>query len=346
MTTRDAIARLLEGQSLSEAETAEVIGEVMDGAATPAQVGALLVLLRRKGETVEELVGAARAMRAKVTPIRFGGAGVLDTCGTGGDRSGTFNISTAAALVAAAAGCTVAKHGNRAISGAVGGADVLERLGVRIDLEPAESEAMLQETHFAFLFAPLLHGAMRYAAGPRRELAVRTIFNLLGPLTNPAGARHHLLGVFDASWVEPLARVLGRLGSVHALVVHGDDGLDEITTTAATEAAELKGGQVQRLRLEPEAFGFRRSRPEDLKVASAEDSARVIGRVLAGQVGPARDIVLLNAGAAIYAADLVPAIAAGIERARQAIDGGGARALLDRVVRASQRQDAGAAGSA
>ncbi len=336
MTIREAIGRLLDGQSLSEAQSADVIGAVMDGEATPAQIGALLVLLRRKGETVEELAGAARAMRAKVTHIHCESETVLDTCGTGGDGRGTFNVSTAAGIVAAAAGCTVAKHGNRAISGSVGGADVLERLGARIDLEPARTEELLRETGFAFLFAPLLHGAMRHAAGPRREIGVRTIFNLLGPLTNPAGARHHLLGVFEASWVDPLARVLGRLGSVHALVVHGDDGLDEITTTAATDVAELRGGEVRQLRIEPEAFGVKRARLADLQVGNAEESAEVIRDVLGGRMGPARDIVLVNAGAAIYAADRAATLEAGIAQARQAIDDGRARATLERVVRDTQ----------
>ncbi len=331
MTIREAIAELLEGRSLAEEEMTGVVGEVMDGAATPAQIGALLALLRRKGETVDELVGAARAMRAKVTPVRAAEAVVLDTCGTGGDHRGTFNISTAAAIVAAAAGVVVAKHGNRAMSGAVGGADVLERLGVKIDREPAETEAMLGQHGFGFLFAPKLHGAMRHAAGPRRELGVRTIFNLLGPLTNPAGARHQLLGVFDAAWVEPLAHVLRRLGSVHALVVHGEDGLDEITTTAGTIAAELRNGAVAAVRFEPEQFGLRRVRLEDLHVGSADESADTIRRVLAGEAGPARDVVVLNAGAALYVADAAPTIAAGIERARETVDRGEAAALLGRL---------------
>jgi anthranilate phosphoribosyltransferase len=332
---REAIAALLDGRDLSESEAALAIGEVMDGQATPAQIGALLALLRRKGETVDEITGAARAMRAKVSPVRCAGAAVLDTCGTGGDASHTFNVSTVAGVVAAAAGCTVAKHGNRAISGAVGGADVLEHLGVVIDLEPERCETMLREVGFAFLYAPRLHGAMKHAAGPRRELGVRTIFNLLGPLTNPAGARHHLLGVFDAAWVEPLAQVLARLGSRHALVVHGEDGLDEITTTAATDVAEFKGGVVRRFRLTPEEFGLARRRLSDLQVSSVEESACSIRRVLAGEAGPARDIVVLNAGAAIYAADQAPDIAAGVEAARRAIDTGRARDLLARVVRAS-----------
>lgn len=335
MTIRDAIAALLGGRNLGEAETSDVFGEVMDGAATPAQIAATLVLLRRKGETVDELCGAARAMRSRVRTVRVDGARVLDTCGTGGDQAGTFNVSTAAALIAAAAGAIVAKHGNRAVSGAFGGADVLERLGVRIDLEPAAVERMLATLGFGFLFAPRLHEAMRHAAGPRRELGVRTIFNLLGPLTNPAGARHQLLGVFDAAYVEPLAEVLRRLGSVHALVVHGEDGLDEISLVAPTLVAEVRGGEVRRLRLTPEELGFRPCRGEELRVASAEESAEVIRGVLAGRKGPRRDIALVNAGAALYAADLVATIADGVARAAAAVDAGAAAALLERLVAAS-----------
>jgi len=331
MTVKDAIARLLDGASLSEDEAAAVIGDLMDGQATQAQIGALLALLRRKGETVEELAGAARAMRARVTPVRCDAAALLDTCGTGGDGAHTFNVSTAAGLVAAAAGCSVAKHGNRAISGNVGGADVLERLGVAVDLEPEQSERILQTTGFAFLFAPRLHGAMKHAGGPRRELGVRTIFNLLGPLTNPASARHHLLGVYDAAWVEPLAQVLGRLGSVHALVVHGDDGLDEITTTTATEVAELRDGKVTRLRLDPERLGVERASLGALRVSDAAQSAAIIRGVLDGAKGAARDIVVANAGAAIYAADRAASIADGMALARETIDAGRARSLLARV---------------
>jgi anthranilate phosphoribosyltransferase len=336
MTIREAIAALIRRESLSEAEAADAVGEIMEGGATPAQIGAFLVLLRHKGETVDELTGAARAMRAKVTPVHSDGRVLLDTCGTGGDGARTFNVSTAAGLVAAAAGCTVAKHGNRAISGAVGGADVLESLGVRIDLEPARLDVMLREARFGFLFAPLLHGAMRHAAAARREIGVRTIFNLLGPLTNPAGARHHLLGVFDPAWLEPLARVLERLGSVHALVVHGRDGLDEITVTAETDVAELRGGEVRRFTLEPEAFGLTRSSLAELRVETADESAEKIRAVLAGTRGAARDIVLLNAGAAIYAADRAATIAAGVALAGEAIETGRAAATLEEVVRLSR----------
>ena len=335
MTARDAIAGLIEGRNLTENEMAEVMGEVMDGAATAAQIGALLALLRRNGETVDEITGAARAMRARVTPVKVEREVVLDTCGTGGDQQGTFNISTAAALVAAAAGCTVAKHGNRAMSGAVGGADVLEQLGVRIELEPKCAERILDEVGFGFLFAPKFHSAMKHAAGPRRDLGVRTIFNLLGPLTNPAGARHQLLGVFDAVWLEPMAAVLQRLGSVHAMVVHGEDGLDEVSLTAATQVAELRGGGIHQWRLVPEDFGLARCSIDDLQVKSAGQSAAVIRRVLAGEPGPARDVVGLNAGAAIYVADRAPTIAVGMEQARSAIDSGAAKQLLERVARAS-----------
>jgi anthranilate phosphoribosyltransferase len=338
MTVREAIARLLEGRGLEEAEMTAVTGEIMNGEATPAQIGAFLALLRRKGETVDELTGAARAMRARVTRIDPGEGPVLDTCGTGGDGRSTFNISTAVALVAAAAGCRVAKHGNRAMSGAVGGADVLEALGVRVDVEPEVAERSLRELGFAFLFAPRLHGAMKHAAGPRREIGIRTIFNLLGPLTNPAGARHQLLGVFAAEWVEPIATVLGRLGSTHALVVHGEDGLDEISLSGPTVVAELRGGTVRRLRLEPEALGFRRAPLAALQVTSAEDSAERLRGVLAGEESAARDVVLLNAGAALYAADLVDSIEAGIGRARTAIDEGSAARLLERVARATPRE--------
>jgi len=339
MTVREAIAALLDGRSLSEQDAAAVIGDVMDGQATPAQIGAVLALLRSKGETVDELTGAARAMRAKVTAVDGGSRAVLDTCGTGGDGCGTFNVSTAAALVAAGAGCAVAKHGNRAVSGAVGGADVLERLGVNIEIGPERTTTLLRETGFGFLFAPVLHSAMRHAAGPRREIGVRTIFNLLGPLTNPAGARHHLLGVFDARWLEPIARVLGRLGSVHALVVHGDDGLDEITTTAPTDVAELRDGEVRRFRITPEEAGFPRRPLEELQVSNAEESATMILSVLDGRDGAARDIVLLNAGAAIYAADRAPSVQAGIAAARAAVDDGKARETLERVALLSQSGD-------
>lgn len=331
MTVREAIAQVVTGRDLTEDEMAMVMTEIMDGQATPAQIGSLLTALHIKGETVAEIAGAARVMRALATKVQTSSA-VLDTCGTGGDGRHTFNISTAAAFVAAAAGLSVAKHGNRAMSGAVGGADVLETLGAQIEQTPSQVEHCLHEVHFGFLLAPAFHRAMRHAVGPRREIGIRTMFNVLGPLTNPAGARHQLLGVFAQQWVIPLAEALGRLGSVHALVVHGEDGLDEISLTAPTVMAEWQNGTVRTATLTPEEFGFVRCSLADLQVKSAQESAGIIRTIFSGTRGPQRDIVLLNAGAALYAGDAVPSIAVGIERARMAIDSGAAMRTLERFV--------------
>ncbi|MGE0824234.1 MAG: anthranilate phosphoribosyltransferase [Candidatus Binatia bacterium] len=337
MTVKEAIARVSSSRNLAEEEMAGVMTEIMDGQATPAQIGALLTALHIKGETVAEISGAAQVMRALATKVQSIGK-VLDTCGTGGDGCRTFNISTAAALVAAAAGLCVAKHGNRAMSGAVGGADVLETLGARIELNPTQVERCLHEVRFGFLLAPAFHRAMRHAVGPRREIGIRTIFNLLGPLTNPAGARHQLLGVFAKRWVTPLAEALGRLGSSHALVVHGEDGLDEISLTGPTFVAEWYAGAVRTFTLIPEEFGFTCCQLTDLQVASAEESAAIIRSVLMGQTGPQRDIILLNAGAALYAGDAVSSIALGVERARIAIDTGAAAQTLERFVALTQTE--------
>jgi anthranilate phosphoribosyltransferase len=331
MTVREAIAQVVNGRNLSEDEMAAVMTEIMDGQATPAQIGSLLTALHIKGETVAEIAGAARVMRALATRVHTSSS-VLDTCGTGGDGRHTFNISTAAAFVAAAAGLNVAKHGNRAMSGAVGGADVLETLGAHVELTPAQVEHCLHEVRFGFLLAPAFHRAMRHAVGPRREIGIRTMFNVLGPLTNPAGARHQLLGVFAQQWVTPLAEALGRLGSVHALVVHGEDGLDEISLTAPTVTAEWRNGSVRTATLTPEEFGFVRCSLADLQVKSAQESADIIRSIFTGTRGPQRDIVLLNAGAALYAGDAVPSIAVGVERARMAIDSGAATRALERFV--------------
>jgi anthranilate phosphoribosyltransferase len=331
MTVREAIAQVVNGRNLSEDEMAAVMTEIMDGQATPAQIGSLLTALHIKGETVAEIAGAARVMRALATRVHASSS-VLDTCGTGGDGRHTFNISTAAAFVAAAAGLNVAKHGNRAMSGAVGGADVLETLGAHVELTPAQVEHCLHEVRFGFLLAPAFHRAMRHAVGPRREIGIRTMFNVLGPLTNPAGARHQLLGVFAQQWVTPLAEALGRLGSVHALVVHGEDGLDEISLTAPTVTAEWRNGSVRTATLTPEEFGFVRCSLADLQVKSAQESADIIRSIFTGTRGPQRDIVLLNAGAALYAGDAVPSIAVGVERARMAIDSGAATRALERFV--------------
>lgn len=338
MTVREAIAQVVARRDLSEEEMAGVMTEIMDGQATPAQIGALLTALHVKGETVAEITGAARVMRALATRVQTSSA-VLDTCGTGGDGRNTFNISTAAAFVSAAAGLSVAKHGNRAMSGAVGGADVLETLGAHVELTPTQVQRCLHEARFGFLLAPAFHRAMRHAVGPRREIGIRTIFNVLGPLTNPAGARYQLLGVFARQWVTPLAEALGRLGSVHALVVHGEDGLDEISLTASTAMAEWQNGTVRTATLTPEEFGFARCTMNDLQVKSAQESADIIRAIFTGVRGPHRDIVLLNAGAALYAGDAVPSIAVGVERARMAVDSGAATRTLERFVALTHTQE-------
>jgi anthranilate phosphoribosyltransferase len=335
MTVKEAIARIAAGCDLVEDEMAAVMAEIMDGQATPAQIGALLTALHIKGETVSEISGAARVMRALATHVQATRP-VLDTCGTGGDGCRTFNISTAAAFVAAAAGLCVAKHGNRAMSGAVGGADVLETLGARIELPPAQVEHCLCEVGFGFLLAPAFHRAMRHAVGPRREIGIRTIFNLLGPLTNPAGARHQLIGVFDRRWVVPLAEALGRLGSTHALIVHGEDGLDEISLTGPTFVAEWRTGHVRTFTVRPQEFGFAPCCLAALQVENAQESAEIIHAVFAGVPSPRRDIVLLNAGAALYTGDAVSSLAAGVELARVTLDSGAAANTLKRFITFTQ----------
>jgi anthranilate phosphoribosyltransferase len=337
MTVKEAIACVVVRRDISEADMSAVMMEIMDGQATPAQIGALLTALHIKGETVAEIAGAARVMRELATRVHHNEA-VLDTCGTGGDGRQTFNISTAAAFVAAAAGLCVAKHGNRAMSGAVGGADVLETLGAKVELSPAQVERCLREVKFGFLLAPAFHRAMRHAVGPRREIGIRTIFNLLGPLTNPAGARHQLMGVFDKQWVVPVAEALGKLGSMHALVVHGEDGLDEISLTAPTFVAEWRADTVQTMTITPQDFGFSLCTLAELQVKSAQESAAIIRAVFANAPGPHRDIVVLNAGAALYAGDAVPSLAAGIERAQTTIASGAATRILERFVAVTREE--------
>jgi anthranilate phosphoribosyltransferase len=331
MNVREAIACVASGRDLTEEEMADVTAEIMDGQATPAQIGALLTGLHIKGETVSEIAGAARVMRERATHVHVPWS-VLDTCGTGGDGCRTFNISTAAALVAAGAGLCVAKHGNRAMSGAVGGADVLETLGAQIELSPTLVERCLKEVRFGFLLAPAFHRAMRHAVGPRREIGIRTIFNLLGPLTNPAGAQYQLIGVFAKRWLEPIASSLGRLGSKHALVVHGDDGLDEVSLTGATSVAEWRDGQVHTFLIKPQEFGFSLCALSDLQVSHAQESAAIIRAVCAGACGPHRDIVVLNAAAALYAGDAVPSLSAGVDLAQRTLDNGAATRTLDAFI--------------
>ena len=332
MDIQTALARLVDGRSLTETEMESVMHRLMAGDLTPAQIGAFLVALRVKGETVDEITGAARAMRAAAQRVHLRAPVVVDTCGTGGARRGTFNISTAAACIAAGAGLTVAKHGNRAMSGTVGGADVLEALGVRIDLSAERVAACIDTVGIGFLFAQVFHPAMRHAAGPRRELGLRTVFNLLGPLSNPAGAHHQVVGVFAAEWTEPMAQALGRLGARHALVVHGDDGLDEISLAAATQVSEWHDGTLRTYRITPEDFGFRRCSDEALQGGTREAAADIIRAVLAGAVGPRSDIAVLNAAAAIYVGGLAPSIDAGIDRAREAVRSGRARHKLQQLI--------------
>ncbi|RMD79591.1 MAG: anthranilate phosphoribosyltransferase [Gammaproteobacteria bacterium] len=337
MDMRQAIARVVEGRSLAEPEMEQVMRLIMTGGATPAQIAGFLVALRLKGETVEELAAAARVMRELASRVEVPPERLVDTCGTGGDASGTFNISTAAALVAAAAGARVAKHGNRAVSGRSGSADLLEAAGVRLDLPPEAVGRCIREVGVGFLFAPAHHGAMRHAIGPRRELGVRTLFNLLGPLTNPAGAPHQVLGVFDARWVEPLAEVARRLGARRVLVVHGLDGLDEISLGAPTEVAEVAEGELRRYRIRPEALGLEPAPLEALRAGSVAESLARVEEALADRPGPARDVVALNAGAALYAAGVAEDLREGLERAREAIASGAARAKLEELAAYSRR---------
>jgi anthranilate phosphoribosyltransferase len=330
---REAIDAIVnEGRSLSEEEAAAVMEEIMSGQATPAQLGAFLVALRLKGETVEEIAGMARVMRAKALRVPFEGPSLLDTCGTGGDRMGTFNVSTAAAFVAAGAGAIVAKHGNRAMTSHCGSADVLEALGAKIDLAPEGVAHCLREVGVGFMFAPAFHPAMRFAAGPRREIGVRSVFNILGPLTNPAGASSQVLGVADAAIGEKMIEVLGRLGCRHALVVHGEDGLDEMTLGGPTLVYELKGGDIRSYRVTPEEVGVRRASGQAVKGGSPEQNAATMRAVFGGETGPLRDIVLLNSAAALVAADKAATLAEGVPLAARAIDSGAAGEKLGRFI--------------
>ncbi len=339
MDIKEAINRILAHQNLTDEAMTQVMRSIMTGGATPAQIGGFLVGLRMKGETVQEITAAARVMRELATRVEIDAENLIDTCGTGGDSSGSFNISTASAFVAAAAGARVAKHGNRSISSKSGSADLLEAAGVRLDLTPQQVAQCVQKVGLGFMFAPAHHSAMKHAIGPRRELGVRTLFNVLGPLTNPAGAPNQLLGVFSDELLEPLANVLQSLGSRHVLVVHSRDGLDEISIGDHTEVAELKDGIVRRYAISPEQFGMQRTPVSELAVEGAGQSLAVIRSVLEDSPGAARDIVCLNAGAAIYAAGLAESLAEGVEKADTAIASGEARNKLDQLVILTQSFD-------
>jgi len=327
-----AIAAVVEGQDLTAPQAADVMRQIMSGEATPAQIGAYLVALRMKGETVEEIAGSARVMREMATRIRCDDPLVVDTCGTGGDRAGTFNISTTAAFVVAGGGITVAKHGNRAVSGRSGSADVLIALGVNVEQPPEVVEACVNEIGIGFLFAPLFHGAMKHAIGPRREIGVRTLFNVLGPLTNPAGATVQVLGVYAEDLTDRLARVLMDLGSTHCFVVHGSDGLDEITTTGPSRVAEGRAGVVEAWTLDPAELGLAPAKAADLAGGDAEANAAITRRVLAGEPGPQRDIVVLNAAPAFVATGKAKTMKAGMALAAESIDSGAAAEKLARLV--------------
>ena len=328
---REAIAALVDGRSLTEAEAAAVMEEIMSGEATPAQFGAFVTALRLKGETVDEIAGMARVMREKARRVHVEGV-LLDTCGTGGDARGTFNVSTAAAFVAAGAGARVAKHGNRAMTSRCGSADVLEALGARIDLSPEQVKACLEETGVGFMFAPSFHPAMKFAAGPRREIGVRTVFNNQGPLTNPAGAACQVLGVAEPSLAETMAQVLARLGSRRALVVHGRDGLDEMSISGPTLVCELVEGCVRQYEVTPKEVGLALYEAASVAGGTPEENAAALREVLAGRPGPQRDIVLLNAAAGLVALERAAALAEGVAQAAEAIDSGAARERLERFV--------------
>lgn len=331
MDMQTAIRAVMQRRDLTTEEMLQIMRTIMEGQATPAQIGGFLVGLHMKGETVEEIAAAAQVMRELVTPVRVQTPHLIDTCGTGGDGAGTFNISTASAFVAAAAGAKVAKHGNRSVSGKTGSADVLEAAGVKLDLSPDAIGVCIDRIGVGFLFAPLHHGAMKHAIGPRREMAVPTLFNLLGPLTNPAAAPCQVLGVFAPRWVEPLAHVLARLGSRHVLVVHAEDGLDEISISAPTQVAELRNGEIRTFTLIPEDVGLSRHPLESLRVSGVEESLAKMREALTGQPGPAHDIVALNAGAAIYTAGLAENFNAGVQRALQVMAEGLPARVLERL---------------
>ena len=337
MDMQSAIRAVTEGKNLSTEEMSSVMRLIMTGEATQAQIGGFLIGLRMKGETVDEIAAAAQVMRELATPVNVTGEHLVDTCGTGGDASGAFNISTASAFVVAAAGAHVAKHGNRSISSKSGSADVLEAAGVSLDLSAEQVARCVDEVGVGFMFAPKHHGAMKHAIGPRREMGVRTIFNVLGPLTNPAGAPNQVLGVFSDQWLEPLAEVLGRLGSRHVLVVHSDDGMDEISIGAPTQVAELKDGSVSRYTITPEQFGMQRTAIKEIAVDGAETSLALINKVFANEPGPARDIVALNAGAAIYVAGLEDSLEAGVSKAAEMIASGAAAEKMKALVSLSQQ---------
>lgn len=336
MNMQQAIMAVTERRDLSQAEMRSVMNIIMTGDATQAQVGGFLIGLRMKGETVDEITGAVEAMRALATGVEAVGDHVIDTCGTGGDSSGVFNVSTACAFIVAAAGGQVAKHGNRSISSKSGSSDLLETAGLNLTLKPKQVAQCIREVGVGFMFAPAHHSAMKHAIGPRREMAVRTIFNILGPLTNPAGAPHQLLGVYAREWQRPMAEVLRRLGSKHVMVVHSEDGLDEISIAAPTHVVELKDGEITEYTIDPAAYSLSHDSLQDLVVEGSEQSLAVITKAFDNQAGAPLDMLLLNAGAAIYVADLADSLETGIAKAREVIANGQAQAKMDQLMTLSK----------
>ncbi len=332
---RDAIDALAGGRDLTQEEAAAVLAEVMSGQASEVQIAAFLIALRTKGETVAEIAGLAQAMRSFATPVKTPRDDLLDTAGTGGGQR-TFNVSTTAALIAAGAGCAVAKHGNRSATGLSGSADLLEALGARIDLTPDAVATCIAEVGFGFMFAPSHHQATRYVVPVRRELAVRTIFNFLGPLTNPAGARRQLIGVSDPAYLETLAGALARLGTDHALIVSSEDGLDELSSSAATRVVEVRGEELESYAVTPEEVGLARSPLQGIPGGDPDQNAATARAILCGEDGPARDLAVLNAGAAIYVGAGAESLEQGVRRAEEAVDSGAALAALERFVALTQ----------
>jgi len=326
---QEAIKQLSQNKNLTGDQMQAVMEEIMAGKADTSQIVSFLTALNKKGETVQEITAAASVMRRHVTRIYVDKEPLLDTCGTGGDVKGSFNISTAAAFVASGAGITVAKHGNRSVSSSCGSADILEAWGININMTKEKLEKCLNDVGIAFLFAPNLHPAMKYAMPARKQMGARTVFNILGPLTNPAGATHQLMGVYDRHWVDTLAAVLGNLGTIHALVVHSEDGLDEIATTAKTFVCEEYKGKLNSYEIDPEDFGFPQVKLEDLKGGAVTDNVKIMLDVLKGKPGAHRDIVVLNSAAAIYAADKAKSIKEGIRLASQSLDKGKALEKLE-----------------
>ena len=336
MQMTQALKQLMAGQDLAADDMLAVMQQIMTGECTDAQIGGFLVALAMKGETVEEITAAAKVMRGLSSAVTLDAPNLVDTCGTGGDGASIFNVSTASALVAAAAGAQVAKHGNRSVSSSTGSADLLEHAGVVLGLTPEQVAQCVEQIGVGFMFAPAHHGAMKYAIGPRKEMAVRTVFNLLGPLTNPAAAPNQVLGVFSPDWVEPMAHVLKALGSRHVMVVHSDDGLDEISIAAKTQVAELKDGVVTTWTLDPTDYGVTLGSLESLSVPDVAGSHRLVMNALTGVAGPESDIVALNAGAAIYVAGLTSDLASGVDRARQVMQSGEAAQKLSALAALTQ----------